>query len=351
MQPPPLREFARIAVVQTAYTGDVALALPLMEALRQLHRESWRAMVVLPSTAELAACAAAVDEVLVFDKRGAHRGVAGLRWCAEQLRRRGVELLLVPHRSARSALLAWMARPRCAVGMDRSALPWLLPVRVPYRWDLHEVERNLSLLEPFPDIGERWRCYAQARVELRFAPHHREHLQRCLEELGIPQRQPLVVLAPGSVWQTKRWSARQYARLARWLLRRDIAVVLTGTAAESELCRSIAQEGGGWSLAGRLGLPELLLLLERACCVVSNDSAPIHLAELVQTPVVAVFGPTIPMFGFGPRLPSSAVVERELPCRPCSLHGGRRCPLGTHACMEELPAEWVWERLEPLLPA
>jgi heptosyltransferase-2 len=98
-------------------------------------------------------------------------------------------------------------------------------------------------------------------------------------------------------------------------------------------------------------LPELLLLLERACCVVSNDSAPIHLAELVQTPVVAVFGPTIPMFGFGPRLPSSAVVERELPCRPCSLHGGRRCPLGTHACMEELPAEWVWERLEPLLPA
>jgi hypothetical protein len=70
MQLPPLREFARIAVVQTAYTGDVALALPLMEALRQLHRESWRAMVVLPSTAELAACAAAVDEVLVFDKRG-----------------------------------------------------------------------------------------------------------------------------------------------------------------------------------------------------------------------------------------------------------------------------------------
>jgi heptosyltransferase-2 len=76
--------------------------------------------------------------------------------------------------------------------------------------------------------------------------------------------------------------------------------------------------------------------------LVTNDSAPLHLATAVGTPVVAVFGPTVPAFGFGPRGARDRVVEHPaLACRPCSAHGPQVCPLGHHRCMQELSVESV----------
>jgi heptosyltransferase-2 len=83
-------------------------------------------------------------------------------------------------------------------------------------------------------------------------------------------------------------------------------------------------------------------LLERARLLVTNDSAPLHLASAVGTPVVAVFGPTVPAFGFGPRGAHDAIVEHPaLACRPCSSHGPQTCPLGHHRCMRELSVQSV----------
>jgi heptosyltransferase-2 len=342
---PRLADFSRIAVIQTAYLGDVALTLPLMEALRQLHPRSQRMLVVTPAAAALAACAAAVDEVVSYDKHGRDAGVAGLRRCAQRLREWGVELVLVPHRSLRSALLALLARPRFAVGSSRTAFPWAYDVRVPYPWHVHEVERNLALLSPFADAD----CAGVPVVTLRPLDWAEQRLNQRLQSVGIGAAEPLVVLAPGSAWATKRWSPQRYAELARRLRAEGYAVVVTGSAAEAELCRAVAEAGGVPSLAGQLEIPEFLVLVRRARCVVCNDSAPIHLAELVGTPVVALFGPTIPQFGFAPRLPQSCVVERSLPCRPCSVHGSTRCPVRTHACLEGIPAEEVWQHVRALL--
>jgi heptosyltransferase-2 len=76
--------------------------------------------------------------------------------------------------------------------------------------------------------------------------------------------------------------------------------------------------------------------------LVTNDSAPLHLATAVGTPVVAVFGPTVTAFGFGPRGARDRVVEHpSLACRPCSAHGPQTCPLGHHRCMRELSVESV----------
>ena len=83
-------------------------------------------------------------------------------------------------------------------------------------------------------------------------------------------------------------------------------------------------------------------LLGRASVLVTNDSAPLHLATAVGTPVVAIFGPTVPAFGFGPRGFRDRVIEHpSLPCRPCSAHGPHVCPLGHHRCMRELSIDEV----------
>ena len=104
------------------------------------------------------------------------------------------------------------------------------------------------------------------------------------------------------------------------------------------------------SAAGVLPLRVAAALLERAGVLVTNDSAPLHLASAVGTPTVAVFGPTVPAFGFGPKAPRSAIVERtDLSCRPCSDHGPERCPLGHHRCMREIPATVVRDAIHQLI--
>ena len=91
---------------------------------------------------------------------------------------------------------------------------------------------------------------------------------------------------------------------------------------------------GAVDATGRLTLLASAEAIGRARVIVSNDSAPLHLASAMGTPTVAVFGPTVPAFGFGPLAERSAIVEDDmLACRPCDRHGPQRCPLGHWKCM------------------
>jgi heptosyltransferase-2 len=101
---------------------------------------------------------------------------------------------------------------------------------------------------------------------------------------------------------------------------------------------------------GRLSLLASAELIGRCAVLVTNDSAPLHLASAMGTPTVAIFGPTVPEFGFGPLAPRATVVGHDtLPCRPCDRHGPQRCPLGHHRCMRDLTPSMVAERTRALL--
>ena len=101
------------------------------------------------------------------------------------------------------------------------------------------------------------------------------------------------------------------------------------------------------SKTGRTSPPELTALLARSRVLVTNDSGPAHVASAVGTPVVAVFGPTVPAFGYTPFGERNRIVERAgLACRPCSSHGPQVCPLGHHRCMKEIGPEAVLAALE-----
>jgi heptosyltransferase-2 len=103
-------------------------------------------------------------------------------------------------------------------------------------------------------------------------------------------------------------------------------------------------------LAGRTGIPELTALLARSRALLVNDSGPGHVASAVGTPVVAVFGPTVPAFGYTPYGAANRVVEHpDLECRPCDRHGPQVCPLGHHRCMRDLPPERVIAALAGVL--
>ncbi len=323
--PPPLRPSAR--VIQTAFLGDVVLTTPLLSALSVRHGPV--DVVATPAAAALLQHHPAVAEVIRYDKHGTARGLRNLARLGGQLRARGYRRVYLPHRSLRSALLAlWTGAPE-RIGFADSAVAFTYTRRVPRHRNGHEVERLLALAQP-PATEKH-------PVSLGLCPEDHAAAESWLSEHRVIS--PFIALAPGSVWATKRWP--YYAELAAGL---EAGVVIVGGSEDTALAQGIVEATGGRAVnaAGALGLRASAALIQRARCLVTNDSAPLHLATAVGTPVVALFGPTVPEFGFGPRGPGDvALGHAELPCRPCSAHGPPVCPLGHHRCMRELSVQVV----------
>lgn len=339
--------FRNILVVQTAFAGDVVLVTPLIRATKLAFPESGIDVLLTPETAVLFKNNPYVRSVLVYDKRGHDRGIAPfVRW-VERLRTNRYDLALVPHRSMRSALLVYLARIRRRIGFSRSSGFFLYTDAVPYPKTIHEVDRNLLLLR-----RTGWKKSVPAPVLFPGAGE-KKAVDLFLSENGIAPGEPFAVLAPGSLWPTKRWPAERYRETADILYRRHgLRSVLVGGKEDARLGEALAAGSGKHLLnaIGRFSLLESAELIRRSQLLLANDSAPLHLAVAVGTRAAGIFGPTVPDFGFAPYGSGHAVIQKELECRPCSIHGGYTCPKGHFRCMVDISAETVANVLERFLP-
>jgi heptosyltransferase-2 len=248
--------------------------------------------------------------------------------------------------SVRSAILALLSGARERVGFSSSPGRALYTRTVPYRSDRHHAARLWSLAAT-PD-GEP--THEELRPRLFPGPGDIGRIDGLLVERGW-RREPIIAVAPGSIWGTKRWP--HYEELAR-LLAPSYRVAVLGGPGDTEVGRRVADAAGAAAIdaVGKLGLLASAELIRRAAAIVTNDSAPLHLASAMGTPTVAIFGPTVPDFGFGPLAPRRAVVGRDgLSCRPCHRHGPERCPLGHWRCMREISAREIADRTLELLHA
>ena len=328
-------------VIQTSFLGDMVLTTPL---LSELAARGPVDVVATPASAGLLANHPGVREVIVYDKRGAARGMTGLLRLARTLRARRYGAAFLAQGSMRSAALARLAGARERIGFTTSAGRALYTTRVTYRDDRHHAERLWRLA-----AGDAAPSPPEERVRPRLYPGHGERAEvDALLADGGYRGGPLWVLAPGSVWPTKAWP--YYDALAERLVTSGFIVVIGG-AGEAALAERVvaaadraAGAGRAVSAAGRLSLLASAELIARATAAIVNDSLPQHLASAAGTPTVAVFGPTVPEFGFGPLAPRRRVLGHEgLACRPCDRHGPRRCPLGHWRCMREIDAATVAE--------
>ena len=313
-------------VIQTAFLGDVVLTTPLLSVLAQRYGPV--DVLTTPAAASLLETHPAVRAVIRYDKHAADRGWRGLRRLASELRARRYAAVYLPHRSLRSAALALLSGAGERIGFADSAVAITYTRRVLRPGQGHEVERLLALAGP---------AAGPAPVGLGLTAEDRAAADGWLAARGISPG--FVALAPGSIWGTKRWP--YFPELATAL---DRPCVIVGSAEDVALAEAIvaAAPQRAVSAAGMLGLRASAALIQRAAVLVTNDSAPLHLATAVGTPLVALFGPTVPEFGFGPRRPGDiALGHSGLACRPCSRHGPQRCPLGHHRCRRELSAETV----------
>lgn len=330
-------------VIQTSFLGDTVLTTPL---ITELARRGPVDVVTTPASATLLMNHPAIRSVVVYDKRRGDRGILGFVRLVRRLRHFKYDAAYLAQGSVRSAALALAAGVSRRVGFATSAGRRLYTQHVEFREDLHHAERLLQLAGPevahhgsevrprlYPGIPER------GAVDRLLALHD-----------ALDEGPPLVALAPASVWATKRWP--YYPELAKELAP-HARVVIIGSLQDAPLAAEVAAASpGAINAAGALNLLGSAELIRRCNVLVTNDSAPQHLASAVDTPTVTIFGPTVPAFGFGPLARAShSIGLDDLPCRPCDRHGPRRCPLKHWKCMRDVAVRDVSARVVDILSA
>lgn len=326
-------------VIQTAFLGDVVLTTPLLAALAAQHGPV--DVITTPVAAPMLETHPAVRHVIPYDKRGTDGGWAGLRRLAGRLKAEQYQRAYLPHRSLRTAALAFLARIPSRIGFS-SGWSFLYTAARPKPRTGHESDRLLALAD------ERSAVYPP---QLRPTAEDEQVAADLLAGGGIQSGESFLAIAPGSIWGSKRWP--YYRELAAALADR-MAVVAVGGQDDrqlgDEIVGAVGRSGGrAVNACGKLTLRQSAALIARAALLVTNDSAPLHLATAMSAPIVAIFGPTVPEFGFGPiRAGDVALGIEGLQCRPCSSHGPPQCPLGHHRCMRDLTVEAVVAAIEDL---
>jgi heptosyltransferase-2 len=328
-----------VVVIQTAFLGDVLLTLPLCQAVKNVFPEAHVTFITTPSAAAMVASVGCIDRVVEFDKRGKHKSLKGQRELAAELSSESKMHVLVAHKSWRTALLLRSLNADYAVAYDDSPARWFADVAVQVPPGLHAAERYLLLLKPLLKVGDKLPTLSES-TPVKLQPMH------TISDGG--ESKPHIVLAPGSVWKTKQWPAKHFRALAERLVQDGLRVSVIGDASVAEVASGLT---GVTNFAGKTSMQQAAQIVAAASILVANDSAPVHLASLQNVPVVAIFGPTIPEFGFGPFSRNSVVVEQNLTCRPCSDHGTDLCPLGTHECMNTVTVEMVADQIQHILHA
>jgi len=202
--------------------------------------------------------------------------------------------------------------------------------------------------KPVPPLLESYRTLSGLGQAAPLTPWLREALSEAERARGLERVPPsartrgFVLLGVGARWGTKRWPEASFVKLAELLEReRGLSAVFAvepGEASASEPPASLS-----------VPFRELAAVASHAVTIVSNDSAVLHLGPALGVPALGVFGGTVPEFGFARQGPRDEVVGIDLACRPCSVHGRDRCPLGHHACMRDLDPERVLDAISRVL--
>lgn len=332
--------FEKILIIQTAFPGDVILTLPLLQVLKKNYPESKIDFLCIPAASVLLKNNLYVNDVIVYDKRNSDSGsfISLMR----SLRAGKYDLIISPHRSFRSAIISKLSSAKKTISFDRSSMSFLYDEKVFYKKDIHEILRNLSLLYPIGIKSDKI-----IRPELFIGKEESDAADNFFFESGIDQNDRIICIAPGSVWFTKRFPKEKFVKVCDLLQSTGSKIILIGGESDKELTGYIYSNSENKNIsdaAGKFSILGSAELIRRASLLITNDSAPLHIANAVGTKVIAVFGATVPGFGFYPYGDEDIVIEiNGLKCRPCSIHGGNKCPVKTFDCMMEIKENSILE--------
>lgn len=321
-----------ILIVRLGALGDVVHAMPVVAALRARWPDARIDWIVHPRHADVVGLVRGINHVIAFDARqllglrGAWHGaktIAGLR-------RARYDVAFDLQGLLKSAVIARLAGARQTVGFAKAqvreaAAAWFYSETRSAPSTGHVIEKNLSMVG-VDDAGE-------TGVELNLPPVAHP-------AAALPQAGAYVAMNPGAGWPNKQWPAERFGAVARSLHERFRieTLVLWGPGEEALADRVVECSHGTARRAPRTTAVELFALLQQATVLISGDTGPLHMAAVVRTPVVALFGPTSPARNGPYRTKSQSLSQFER----CECPYERRCHRRS-ACIDDIGVDAVVE--------
>ena len=351
-----------VLLIRLRLIGDVVLSTPVVRALRRQFPDAKLTYLVERDAAPVVERNPHLDDVIVIERsRGLARFLHDVR-LAWQLRRRRFDVVIDMHGGPRSSWLTFASGAPQRVGYDVPGRSWMYTRTVGRARDLrprHSVMNQWDLLggivdaAPDPDP-------ARDAVEMALDPAADRRIAERLAQAGVDASHELVVIHVSASNPFRRWPEPAFvevvARLAGASPRRRL-VMSSGPSDRDAAGRiaAAAREKLAQSEASRIlefgefDLKELRALIGRSRLFIGGDTGPLHIAATTATPVVAVYGPTLPVRSTPWRDPAifTASVEIEgLPCRPCDQ---RVCEPGDYRCLTTLQPQDVLAAAERAL--
>lgn len=336
-------ESRRALLIKFSSLGDVILSTASIRAIRKKLPKYRLSLLVEEEAKEPLLGCPYIDELLVCDFKNRDKGLRGFLRLARLLKKKDFELAIDLQNNRKSHLLAWLSGALIRCGYNNKKFGFLLNQRIKdERPALDPVSHQFRILKML-DID-----LDNPHLELWPTQEDKTFVDALLnlEWLSPTQKLIGINISASKRWNSKVWPMKSIRDLAENLAAQDIRLVLTGTQKDQpqaeNLIRSLKM-ARPINTCGRLGVNQLACLISRCLVYISSDSAPLHIAAAVDTPFIALFGPTDPARHLPPAK-NYLVIRKDLPCSPCYKP---KCKTGR--CMELITPQEVLEAIGKLL--
>lgn len=341
-----------LLVIRLSAMGDIALAVPALNAVLQQHPDVTVTMLTRPAFTPLFQNMERV-QCIAADVKNKHKGVPGLYRLYKAIKKtKKPDIIIDLHDVMRSWVLCSFFKkdgvPYFRIDKGRKEKKALTR-----KEDKKFVQLNHSVnryLDVFSQAG-----FPAQLTKDSFGFKSSEIPYDFLKEINLfPKNKLWIGIAPFAKHVEKIWPLSKMEQVIQTLIRKNYQLFLFGGKEEATVFEKLKQQFPDIIIvAGKLSLPNELGIIKQLDLMISMDSANMHLAAISGIPVVSVWGATHSFAGFGPLNGNEKymvqIPHTELSCRPCSVFGNKPCFRGDHACMEWISVERIMDKIDQAL--
>jgi ADP-heptose:LPS heptosyltransferase len=346
----------RVLLIRLRLIGDVVLSTPVIRALRRAFPDATLTYLVERDAAAVVAGNRDLDRIIAVERTRGLRRVLDDAKLAWQLRRDRYDVVIDMHGGPRSSWLALATGAGQRIGYDMPGRQWMYTRTIPRARELrprHSVLNQWDLLEGIEGWPGDAADPARDAVAMPVDPEADRRIVVRLRSAGVAPGHQLIVLHVSASNPFRRWPEPAFAEVVASLVSQspDRRVILSSGPSDRLAADRIVAAARALLPAaarsqvidfGEFDLAELRALVERSVLFIGGDTGPLHVAATTATPIVAIYGPTLPARSTpwrNPSIPSESIEIADLPCRPCDQ---RVCAPGDYRCLTAIkPADVV----------
>ncbi len=327
----------KILIIRLSSLGDIVLTQPVTKILREIYPDSQIDFYTKKQFIDLVNAFGGVNNILVWRKENFTNFGNLVSF------RNRYDIVIDLHSKLNTFLIKKIINAKKTVTYNKKHfLRWLIIRKLTEEEITSTIDLYFSALRklgiekefPFPELKPDKESFTDLGNLLNLKSYKK------------------IAIFPGAIHQTKQYPIEKFTEFidsipAEW----KCEFIILGSKSERNLFDELQKQTKTElvDLCGKLSISQLISAIDQCDVIISNDSGPMHIAAALKIPQIAIFGATHPKLGFAPLNEKAIILKADLPCQPCSLHGGEKCPKKHFRCMKEIKPAKLKQELKKVL--